>query len=292
MRRFQWAEGHKEVIQEVLALHRIFELHQMDMFRESTSTVGSSDYHWVREIDRLCAAVQASWGPFSLEFGQLGAIRGSVHLVTAAGVLEPGQRKVAWEVVAVLDAFRHHADAWHRDGAGRCVPGHVIEQAGTPKYVGWFSLERAWRWAPELAGKSPEEVCGALHEELKGHLGKLKSNTSPYNVLRPRGETILESVIWNAIEVIESESCSWLERMARTDLCMEVRDISGQVHDQVLIIDEMICRGHWDDHARARIAGDSRFVNAIEKIRTLIDWEACEHLKDWMDQAPAADAAA
>ncbi|MHC4089519.1 MAG: hypothetical protein ACYSVY_04435 [Planctomycetota bacterium] len=288
--RFSWTEEQKAVIDEVLGLHYMFEEYEVAVWHTLTSQYGNSDYWPMREVNALREAVEASLGPCGLAFDQLRAVRGSLHVALAAEVLEARQRTLVFEIIDLLASFGCHLHNCHRDLDGVRIPREILEQGSKPKYLGCFRLEDALRLAPKAVGKSVEEIADLLREDVAGLLGELKSKAPQCHGGRSSRRSILERGIWNAVTVIEAKAADWTKRLREADECAEVTYVAGEIHDQIFMIDELIGMDCFSHDSRDDTIGTGRFLEAIEKIRPLIDWDECEHLRNWMDRDPATKA--
>jgi hypothetical protein len=283
--RFAWKAEQKEVIGDVLRLHHMWEEYEMTIWHKLEAQYGSSDYMPMREIQAVLDAMESCKGPYGLSFDQMRSIRGSIHIALAASALSEEQGAKACGVLRLLDVFSAHLHNCHRDQEGMRIDHEVLESLRKPKYIGCFSFEKALRWAPEFAGKSFDEIEHLLGKKVDGLLDDLKVDLVQAHGGRTGRLSVLATGIWNAIEIVESKADDWLRLVKDATECVYLLHVPREVHEQIFLIDELFALGAWNHDADLLSLGGEQLYEAIDRIRSLIDWDECEQLKAWMDQA-------
>ena len=125
---------------------------------------------------------------------------------------------------------------------------------------------------------------GSLGHVL-GLLDELKANLAKSHGGRRGRSASLEVGVRNAIEVIENSAEQWLRLAKEASECVEVVSVSDGVHEQVFLIDELFALDGTDLEPNHRTLGGRSLYRAIDKIRSLVDWDECGSVKRWMDAA-------
>ena len=103
-------------------------------------------------------------------------IRGSLHVALAAGVLDESERREAVKVFDRLDRYSLHRRLMHGDGHETDCKKTSLGRTCIPESSGDCDLARIWRLAPEVQGKTIEEIRMLLIAKCQTLLKALKAS--------------------------------------------------------------------------------------------------------------------
>jgi len=268
------------VIRKAVHFHYLAEEYEVVSWQEYSGQHGSSDYQGMRCLKSLALICRGAAGLYKLETSQIMALRGSMHIAMAAGILDQDEQRTGSGLLNSLMRFRWHVSRDHRDGDAVSVDVDAIEDLEKPLYLGEIDPEWGWRWAPEFAGKSLDDIAAHFEQLLDERLEEFRANVATVHDGNPEHKSVSQAEVADALTTIEQLADDWHEQVRVAEHCCQLLNLSCEVHELTSKLDAWV----GTDSAGDQYASDrDRIYLALEQIPSLVDWEACQNLKRLRD---------
>ena len=288
VKKFSFNDENRKTVDGALKAMQFMGRYYLDVFQKLYEQSCWRDYGEIAELADIRKVLRGAAGLHEIGARKIRIIHGALLSALGAGINVGVSPESIVEAVNWISAFASHFARGSCRAAEDEAERTNAKELDQPLWIGAFDLVRAVRESPKLRGKTLAELEEWTQQQYDGLTGEVKTNIATSHGGRRSRLSVLTEALWDAVHVIEETSEEWTAHLNTPRGCADMIDVAGKVHDQVFLIDELLAMGCWRDDRFLSTAGSARLYSAIKKIHSLIDWNDCEALKDWMERAAPA----
>jgi hypothetical protein len=281
---FCFDEKGRTLIKKAIEFHYYAEDYKVISWREYSGMSGS-DCHDLSLLARLYHEIAAAPGLYGLEVYTVRAMRGSLQIIVGAGLLGPDEYALAMHLLSWSRAFLSHLFDHHAIGKSSANSYEPPDELMSPIYFGEIDLEWAWRWAPRLAGLSINGTREVYKKCLGEKLEHFRENVAVVHDSGPFEGDVTHEDLCEALSTIEEKADEWHMVLEKAEHACEILNLSCVVFDLTSLIDRWVANSASKG---VELLEDKEIHQALERIPSLVDWDACKNLKRLRDSIHAS----